>query len=233
VNIWVPFFFGLRNQSTDKQYCDINPKFKKEYFDLTISYIVLILITILAILVSNSIVIYHLKISKKIDNKVKSSQNEIEMNSINNNKECDISEIMEDSTSKELYFLASNDKLKRISNLNNGSKKVTFSIIAISFSYAFLNLPYQVTWCVYFYAIAFKPDSQIVKIHLFTLLQIFEVIYILNYCVNFFIYCATSSIFRNQLNYKGNIFEIIFFFMNLILNKFFLIFRLLIQNKSK
>ena len=80
-------------------------------------FYVLILITILAILVSNSIVIYHLKISKKIDNKVKSSQNEIEMNSINNNKECDISEIMEDSTSKELYFLASNDKLKRIWNV--------------------------------------------------------------------------------------------------------------------
>jgi len=202
VNIWVPFFFGLRNQSTDKQYCDINPKFKKEYFDLTISYIVLILITILAILVSNSIVIYHLKYTKKIDNKVKSSQDEIEMNSFNNNKGCNLSEI-EDSTSKELYFLTSNDKLKRISNLNNGSKKITFSIIAISFSYAFLNLPYQVTWCVYFYAIAFKPDNQIAKIHLFTLLQIFEVIYILNYCVNFFIYCATSSIFRNQLNYKG------------------------------
>ena len=83
------------------------------------------------------------------------------------------------------------------------SKKITKTLVIISFSYALLNMPYLIIWAVYFYEIAFLQADLPVKNYLFSALQICEIIHILNYCLNFYIYCCSSSIFRNQLSYSG------------------------------
>jgi hypothetical protein len=55
--------------------------------------------------------------------------------------------------------------------------------------YAVLNLPYFISWCVFFYKLGvMKYDDQVTKTWLFTVIQLCEIFYVLNYGVHFFIY---------------------------------------------
>ena len=58
LNSWVPFLFKIQTQSQEnKQYCDIKKEYSKEYFQITIIYISLImLIPIIVIFIGNSII---------------------------------------------------------------------------------------------------------------------------------------------------------------------------------
>lgn len=90
------------------------------------------------------------------------------------------------------------NSLKTSSDTNH---KITRMLLLMSFSYAILNLPYFISWCLFFYRIGFRASSmtQADKYNLFTAINLSEIFYVLNYGVHFFIYCASGKKFREQL----------------------------------
>ena len=101
-------------------------------------------------------------------------------------------------------------------------------LMFMSFSYALLNLPYFITWMIFFHQVAFISDSlasnnntSIVELEIikstrnnnfFTANYIAEIFYVLNYGIHFFIYCASGKRFRYQLKYS---FQSKLFFLNI------------------
>jgi hypothetical protein len=83
----------------------------------------------------------------------------------------------------------------------NDSVKITRMLLFMSFSYAVLNLPYFVSWCIFFYKMAFDKEqmSAVNKNYLFATIQFSEMFYVLNYGVHFFIYCFSGQRFRTLL----------------------------------
>lgn len=76
-------------------------------------------------------------------------------------------------------------------------------LILISFSFAFLNLPYLITWLVFIYQICSTKSEFALSTYLYVGLEVAEVFHILNYSVLFFIYCSPASIFRKKLMLLG------------------------------
>lgn len=94
----------------------------------------------------------------------------------------------------KIYY-QSNMNLISKNKLNN-STTITKTLIFISFTYAFLNLPYFTSWCIFFYEMAFKKIDHIGRNHLFTALQVSEIFYILNYSIYFYVNFIFGSVFR-------------------------------------
>lgn len=90
--------------------------------------------------------------------------------------------------------------LNRKSKKNENSYKLANILILTSFSYAFFNLPYLITWFLFFYEIALNENNLIIKNYLFGTVQYAEIFYLLNYGAKFYIYCLSGSLFRHQLN---------------------------------
>ena len=87
-------------------------------------------------------------------------------------------------------------------NFEKSTPKLTCILMAISFSFVFLNLPYLILWTIYFYQIGFYQIDTASKNYLFALLHIAEIFYFINYGLKFFIICVTESFFRNKLKNK-------------------------------
>lgn len=196
-NSWTPFFFELR-ENNHKKYCDVKISLSSSYKQLTLFYIsTTMFIPILIIFISNLIIITYI-------NRVDLKKTKQSLNGAASQGSKKVTFQDEEHSNTTIYFLE-HDKIKRISNLENDSRKITKILLLISFSYAFLNLPYLITWIMYFNSVAFSAThfDPVMMNYLFSLLQIFEVVQLLNYCLTFYIYCASSSIFRNQLSYSG------------------------------
>jgi hypothetical protein len=77
------------------------------------------------------------------------------------------------------------------------SLKITRMLLFMSFSYAILNLPYFISWSLFFYKMAIQRSSdKIIRYYLFAGIQFSEIFYVLNYAIHFFIYCASGKRFR-------------------------------------
>jgi hypothetical protein len=91
-------------------------------------------------------------------------------------------------------------------------------LMLMSFSYALLNLPYCISWLFFFYDIIFVSDihpsttqsrtevdpvsslnNSLWKNYIFGSKNLAEIFYVLNYGINFFVYCASGEMFRKQL----------------------------------
>lgn len=89
---------------------------------------------------------------------------------------------------------------QQIIQQNKKSNRITRILILMSFSYVILNLPYFFSWCYFFYQIAIRKNLKgLLKYKIFSVLNICEIFYVMNFAVNFFIYCLTGKKFRNQL----------------------------------
>lgn len=78
--------------------------------------------------------------------------------------------------------------------------KITRMLLLMSFSYAILNLPYFISWCIFFYRVSVNPKlTRATKYYVFSAINLCEIFYVLNYGVHFFIYCASGKKFREQL----------------------------------
>jgi hypothetical protein len=84
------------------------------------------------------------------------------------------------------------------------SNKITRMLLLMSLSYAILNLPYFISWSIFFYNMAFQSLTKAQRFYLFSALNICEIFYILNYAIHFFIYCASGKRFRTQLRDSFN-----------------------------
>ena len=192
INLWVPFMFKIQTQSQEnnnKQYCDIQKEYSKEYFQITIIYISLImLIPIVVIFIGNSIIILSIvKANININRNFRSLSMSFTQES-NSQSEFKRNKIETRSLTKNTSIQTRKD-----------SKKITKMMIFISLSYAILNLPYFITWCLFFYGMAFKKITSISKNYMFATIQISEIFYILNYGIHFYIYSASGQAFRKNV----------------------------------
>ena len=125
----------------------------------------------------------------------------------------------------KLIYQNTNEK---IMSKTKSNKLVTKMLVIISVSYALLNLPYLITWSLFYKGkfIEFKSikslvnnfityliyksdiiketttnDEASVQNYLFAAVQICQMFYLLNYGLHFYFYCLSGSMFCNQLKY--------------------------------
>ena len=159
------------------------------------------LLPIIIIIISNSIIIFKLKNL----NEKKGKAPTIVVTDVAGRDETNEINEMNDASIDIFYFLK-NNKLKRVTNLKNNSKQITKLLVKISFSYAFLSLPYLLAWLIFFHQVVILEMEFDENLnYVFTFLTISEIIYIVNYCVEFYIYYFSNTVFRNQFTYSGNL----------------------------
>jgi hypothetical protein len=202
---FIPFLFKINTDESNKEmnisYCDIDKRHKQFYFITTIVYIVLIMfIPITTIIICNSLIIFRVfNASKKRTlmingNFIENSQNK---SRLNENRRSEI--INESNTQSDEVFKLINMNSKRntsIRKISNDSAKVTHMLIVMSLSFAILNLPYFVTWCMFYYNVAIQDQTK--SLYLIAFINLSEIFYVLNYGIHFFLYCASGKQFRKQ-----------------------------------
>ncbi len=217
VNMWVPFYFEvieidkndldvslLSNDSLKNiKSCDVKKEYSDEYFHITIAYICLImLLPILIILIANVLISYKVFYSKYQQKKLNKSsliaKNNSHSNTANNNNNSNNSKIK-----LKPYYLNIDQVIKRVTNKANKAERLTKLLVLISFSYAFLNLPYFLTWSMYYIEINFNKEDAVTHNYLYSAVELTEIFYILHYSIHFYIYCLSGSVFRNQLKYSS------------------------------
>lgn len=201
INIWVPFLFNpiADNHDPNITYCDIKKQFSRAYFFLTVFYVFLtMLLPILVIFFCNTLLIIY------VYNAGKKRENLINFNITKRKKSTEmccktmlVARI--EPNKKNALTLLKTQSLKCLNSIKE-SNRITRMLMLMSFSYAILNLPYFISWCIFFYQMAIKHNyDYIVKYRLFSAINICEIFYVLNYGIHFFIYCASGKKFRQQL----------------------------------
>lgn len=92
-------------------------------------------------------------------------------------------------------------KQKRSANLAQKLKesdRATIILLLISICFVLLNLPYIISWLVFYvpYQNGKLADSEILS--RFSFVQLAEVLHVSNFCVNFFMYYLASKAFRDK-----------------------------------
>ncbi len=216
INIWVLFYFEIQSDETynnNVKSCEVKNEKKewiREYFHITLAYIfIIILIPIIVIFVSNSIIIINIFQSCPKRNGLKMHKSTFNIKKKKKKTEITSSGGGSSSTNNDNkvklrpYYLTIDQIINRVTNKANKSKKITKMLILISFSYAFLNLPYLVAWSFYYYGSIFHNDDVVENNYLYAALKIAEIFYLLNYSIYFYIYYLSGSLFRNQLKYSS------------------------------
>jgi len=229
INIWVLFYFEIQSDETynnNVKSCEVKNEKKewiREYFHITLAYIfIIILIPIIVIFVSNSIIIINIFQSCPKRNGLKMHKSTFNIKKKKKKKKTEITSSGGGSSSTNNdnkvklrpYYLTIDQIINRVTNKANKSKKITKMLILISFSYAFLNLPYLVAWSFYYYGSIFHNDDVVENNYLYAALKIAEIFYLLNYSIYFYIYYLSGSLFRNQLKYSSKyLFNVCFYML--------------------
>jgi len=204
-NSWILFIFELQLSINNSYYCNVKQGWDKIYFNFTLVYIcTIMLIPILIIFASNSLLIVNLRTfqmnRRQLSDRPSRNQNNIRLDRIklSTNETIEI----------KPYFLTMNQIISRVTNQANTNKKITKMLILISFSYALLNLPYFITWSLFYYNETFVNTNRISASehnYYYSALKICELFFVLNYAIYFYIYILSGSVFRNQLKYSSNL----------------------------
>ena len=167
------------------------------------------LIPIFIIIISNSIIMYKTKRADLSREQI-SSRKKIVVETTNNNsikikrvysrKQNLCERNLKTAQIKPFYFNV-NTLTSQIKHKQNDSSKLSQMLTLVSFFYAILNLPYFIAWSIFFIKIAIQKQNDEIRDFMFALLQIFEILYILNYGLYFYINYASSSMFRVQLSF--------------------------------
>lgn len=205
INIWVMFVLEIRQDTTqEKKHCDVKSGFDKIYFYITIAYVCIkMLIPVLLIFVSNLIIMFNLVHIHS--NKFKLRENHSVRKNFSKkvilNKEVFFKQ--KNQSRLRPFYLTINQVISRVTKRANNSKILTKLIILISFSYILFNLPYFVIWSMFYYNEMLLVEDLTNITRWFVAFRIAEIFYLLNYAVSFYIYCASGSVFRNQLKYSS------------------------------
>ena len=234
LNIWVPFIFELNhgndNNSTEKKvFCNVALNFASDYFFISKIFILLtVIVPSLIIFIGNLTIIINLNTT---ESKRKSLTNLKTSNNISlrksyltakNSAKNDFLKVKLDYNGRTTtilegkikpFYLTLNQVINRVTIKANNSKILTKLIILISFSYVLLNFPYFIIWTVYYYnESVFNSRTTNLNSHWFVALKLAEIFYLLNYAINFYIYCASGSVFRKQLKYSSKLENLIKYF---------------------
>lgn len=137
--------------------CDIKNEWELEYFKIALVYICLIMLLPIVILFTSNILIVRNLIKSRsnlkwnISLKTNDSKDDskkrpnLKTNNINDNKD-DINLIDKSNLKLKPYYLNMTQVINRVNKKANSTNRVTKILLLISFSYAFLNLPYFITW---------------------------------------------------------------------------------------
>ena len=106
---------------------------------------------------------------------------------------------------KRTYFLNVNQLINNITNQPNNTKNITNLLLVISFSYSLLNLPYLISWCIFYFG-ELMNRTPLETNQIYSVIKISEIFFLINYSINFYIYCLSGSIFRKQLKYSGKLY---------------------------
>jgi len=202
-----------------KVYCDMKKPYKNEYFKITIIYLLItIVVPTVLILVCNFFIIVgiyktnrSISLRKKIEQTNKSKSHRV-FHDVIESKKFAISEnkklakLPKPSVKRQVSFvfkkkyLSTNKIITKISGKTNSSKKLTKMLLFLSFSYAFLNTPYMISWLIFYYYTAFEQANESLRNNLFAYVQICEIFYVLNYGLLFYLYSASGSLFKSRIN---------------------------------
>lgn len=213
----MPFIFQIKKDFID--YCDPNQYWTTEYMVFTIIYVGLIMvIPILVIFVSNSCILYKTYKSDSLRDSFIQNQycrtrrrpilrldGKINLNKISN-KSC--------KYKLKPYYLNINQLVKQISHNANNSKKLTKILTMFSFAYAIFNLPYFITWSIFYYYYYYNFKEEAYQNYLIAFVKIAELFYILNFGINFYIYFFSGSTFRKQVKYSSKFSRFLKFVLN-------------------
>ena len=193
--LFMPFLVELNSYkyySIQINLCEVKRDQSKLYFTAQIVFSLLTMfIPMVIILIFNSLIIF--KIHRANQKRKLISALQISRNSIcsqNNNNFGFYSNLMN-----------SNKKYK----FNNEFQKITSLLILTSISFVIVNLPYFICWCLFFYFYRIKHFNQhLIKnptlIYFSGTINLTEIFYVLNFAINFFLYCASGKMFRQQLS---------------------------------
>jgi len=230
LNLWVPFNLEIRqnDQNNSITYCDVRQDMDQIYFTLTVVYAsIKMLLPILIIFASNLVIIinmicieckkHQLRKNRKMGFKSKRQflrkyKRKRFLNGYHDlivNQRNYLFHIEHEKALKpKPYFLTLDQVINRVAKKANNPKILTKLIIFISLSYALLNLPYFIIWCLYYFEEMNEMRPPDGENKWFFALKISEMFYLINYTINFYIYCLTGSVFRNQLKYSSIFFNI-------------------------
>ena len=153
------------------QYCDINKEYSKYYFSITIAYVGLtLLVPMVIIFFCNILVIANIFSAKKKRENVLNENMMLPINmkissenilTINRESTPDIrrNAFSKDYSASSFSLLNNNNKNKRKpkkSKSKDSHPKTTRILLAMSFSFSILNLPYFVSWSTFFIKVAFN-----------------------------------------------------------------------------
>jgi hypothetical protein len=212
MNAWVPFIFTLNTEDTHS-FCDVDRNWTNIYFLVNAAYMgLLIMLPIITIFICNSLIIFKTgkddmrrsKYKQKIRNKPSHQSSmitSVKMKSRSSSWQSSRKTVLLRKQSS-IKTLAEN-VLRRQPTRSNASysKKMTKTLLLVSFTYAFFNIPYLISWCMFFDAMTRRIVDPTYKNYLFAALQITEIFNILNYGIHFFVYCLAGTLFRSQLEY--------------------------------
>jgi hypothetical protein len=179
LNAWVPFMFNVQINENKIKFCDNIKSLSENYFKINSVYIfIVIILPVVVIFYSNLVIIHKTKVAE--ENRLKLLDSE----SI--------------AYRKRRSTLKANN-MNGSSVLEKSSKKAVKTLIRVSFSYVFLDMPYLIAWLVYFCNHNFGHIKPVNDDYLFSILKLTEVFYLMNFSVKFFIYCFSGSMFRKNL----------------------------------
>ena len=204
LNLWVPFLFKIQE---NKNYCDINKNYRNSYFTIGIIFIITcIMIPIIIIFGFNILIIRATKAADIKRTKLQASMSKrnisttlktsLNLNKTNSSKltNFDINSAKQSRASVNSQIMVYYSNLDNFSNKikckTTNTKKITQMLLFLSFSYAFLNLPYFIIWLCFFTRVAFQKYDD---------MQIFEIFNVLHYAIYFYVNWASSGMFRSQL----------------------------------
>ena len=192
--------------------CNVKENFTDDYFRITLIYICLtMLVPILIILTANLIIIA--SISKRKSNKMseyickrkrKTTYFQRQLPSQQHLEMMNFKQERSKSLVKRAYYVNLDQIINRVTTKANSQAMLTKMLVLISFCFVFLNLPYFISWCIFYYKDVLTDNNKYQinaenTDHLYSTLKIIEIFYLANYCINFYLYFASGSVFRNQI----------------------------------
>ncbi len=206
-NIFTLFAFQLKLNSNNKNHCDVKAEFELEYLLFSFVYTFLVVVVpSFTIFACNCLIIRNHKKNNSIRKSLtiqSHSKTAIENEYLKKKRSTPIAENLVNTqlkTHSKTHSLAcSQTMINRAQQKyqHHSSKKLTLSLLLLSFSFVLFNLPYLVIWLVFFYKLEILQTDLDSLNDLFAALQFSETFSLLHYGMKFFFLWATGSLFRS------------------------------------
>jgi hypothetical protein len=199
LNGWIPFVFKIKKNDKGYQLCEIDDSWMKIYFILCQIYIFLIIvIPICSIIISNILIIVK---TFKENSKIQSIQVKNTLVFRTKFKKSSRKRISSRRTTTTIFNQDQNNNKKNVV-FQTKTQKMTRLLILISILYVLLNLPYLISWLIFYMEISEGDSNSIERRNFkFALVQLTEILNVSTYSINFFFYCLSGTLFRHQLKF--------------------------------